>query len=510
MKDQYLLYARKSTESEDKQVASIDNQLDVLYKLSQEKQLNILSTFVENKSAKKPGREEFNKLLRTIEQRDDIKGIICWKLNRLSRNPQDSGIVRQLLYDGRITEIITFNKVYTEADSDFLMAIEDAQSQKFIRDLKEDTKRGVDKKLDMGHAPILAPAGYKNDLEKRQGERTISPHPLYFKLVRKLFELALTGKFSTNDLYKKAIQMGIKTNRDRLVSKAQMYMILRNPFYTGRFVYDGITYQGKHIPMISDSEFQAIQENLIDRSHPRKQIHEFDFQGNLECASCGYKYTGETHTKKNGKVYDYYKCSQKGKGCNQPMISAKELNSRVSNYLSDLTLNKSYIDWCIKWIREAEKQDREVRNNQHTVLKSDYTKMVKKIDNLTDQWLSADNEDKTLLSDEEYKRLKQRYLIEKQEIYQRMKNSDQDLMEWTDTLIATFNFTYSLKDKWDNGNVEDRKNILNIVGSEITIKNKELTIKPRVPFRYIKKAISNPDFEAKSGTPEFANLILGG
>src|SRR3989344_5038147 len=118
MKDQYLLYARKSTESEDRQVASIENQLDVLRGLAEEKGLNVLSSFVESKSAKQPGRDSFNQMVDVINSRDDVKGILCWKLNRLSRNPQDSGLIRQVLYDGRINEIVTFNKTYTDVDSD--------------------------------------------------------------------------------------------------------------------------------------------------------------------------------------------------------------------------------------------------------------------------------------------------------------------------------------------------------------------------------------------------------
>jgi site-specific DNA recombinase len=510
MKDQYLLYVRKSTESEDRQVASIENQLEVLYQLAKEKGLNVLSTITESRSAKKPGREGFSRLLSSIDQRDDIKGIICWKLNRLSRNPQDSGMLRQMLYDGKIIEIVTPTKTYLEADSDFVMAIEDAQSQKFIRDLREDTKRGIINKLEMGHAPILAPAGYKNDMEKRQGERTISPHPLYYPLVRKIFELALTGRFSTQDLYKKAVQMGIKTNRGRPISRNQMYKVLRNPFYTGRFVYQGVTYLGNHTPMISDPEFNAIQESLAKKGHPRKQKHDFDFRGFIKCGGCGYYWTGETHTKKSGKIFDYYKCCKKGKGCSQPMVSASDVKAQVSGFLNGLTIKKAYVDWCIKWLREAEIQDRAARNKQHTALKIDYTNTVKKVDNLTDRWLSVANEDKSLLSDDEYKRLKQKYLIEKQTIYKRMKNSDKELSEWTDTLIATFNFTVSLQDKWLTGTLEDRRNILTVVGSQITIMDKTLTIKPRSPFRSIQKAISNPVFKAKSGTADFVNPILGG
>jgi hypothetical protein len=242
----------------------------------------------------------------------------------------------------------------------------------------------------------------------------------------------------------------------------------------------------------------------------KKQKHTFDFSGSLVCGECGYHWTGETHKKNSGLVFDYYKCSQKGKKCNQAPISAPDLNEQFSKFLAGITIKKEYIDWCNKWLREAEKQDRSVRLKQHSVLKSDYTNSTRKIDNLTDRWLSVENEDKSLITNEEYRRIKQKFLIEKQDIYRRMKNSDQELSEWTDVLIQTFNFTESLRDRWNYGNVEERKNILAVTGSCITIKDKILSIKARTPFRYIFKTVSNPSFEAKSGMPDFCNLVLGG
>lgn len=194
MKDKYIVYARKSTESEDRQVSSIEDQLRILRDLAKQKRFQISLTFSESKSAKKPDRPEFNKMVNLIIMRKDIKGIICWKLNRLSRNPKDEGQIRQLLSDGTIEEIVTPDKIFVEADSDFVMAIEGAQSQRFITDLRKDSVRGTNSKLEKGWAPILAPMGYINNVYERQGEKTISPHPQYFELTRKLFELALDRK----------------------------------------------------------------------------------------------------------------------------------------------------------------------------------------------------------------------------------------------------------------------------------------------------------------------------
>ena len=92
----YFLYARKSTDVEDKQVRSIEDQLAVLRALAKEQGLHIVSEFIEKQSAKRPGRPVFADMLRRIEK-GEAQGILCWKLDRLARNMADGGRIIDLL-----------------------------------------------------------------------------------------------------------------------------------------------------------------------------------------------------------------------------------------------------------------------------------------------------------------------------------------------------------------------------------------------------------------------------
>ena len=56
----YFLYARKSTEDEERQVMSIEAQLAELAEFAKRENIVIVETYVESKSAKSPGREGFN------------------------------------------------------------------------------------------------------------------------------------------------------------------------------------------------------------------------------------------------------------------------------------------------------------------------------------------------------------------------------------------------------------------------------------------------------------------
>ena len=92
---QYFLYARKSTDTEDKQVLSIEAQLAELRALAKRDGLEIADELVEKRSAKMPGRPVFEELLKRVEQ-GEAQGIVCWKIDRLSRNPVDSGRISWL------------------------------------------------------------------------------------------------------------------------------------------------------------------------------------------------------------------------------------------------------------------------------------------------------------------------------------------------------------------------------------------------------------------------------
>src|SRR3989338_5727051 len=158
----YFLYARKSTDVEDKQVRSIDDQLAVLRALAKEQGLTIIAEFVEKQSAKIPGRPIFNDMLVRVEK-GEAQGIICWKLDRLARNPVDGGQISWMLQRGIIQHIQTHDRSYRPNDNVLMMSVEFGMANQFIIDLSSNTKRGLHEKAKRGEYPGHAPIGYIND-----------------------------------------------------------------------------------------------------------------------------------------------------------------------------------------------------------------------------------------------------------------------------------------------------------------------------------------------------------
>ena len=183
----YILYCRKSSEDKGRQILSLDSQVNEMKKLADTLGLEIEKEFRESKSAKKPdNRPLFSEMIKYINKHKKTKfGILCWKIDRLSRNPIDSATVQWLLQQGKITTIQTSDRQYLPSDNVLLFNVESSMANQYILDLSKNVKRGIIAKLEQGGYPNLAPIGYLND----KLTKTIVIDKERAKYIRKAFEM---------------------------------------------------------------------------------------------------------------------------------------------------------------------------------------------------------------------------------------------------------------------------------------------------------------------------------
>src|ERR1035437_7871092 len=217
----YIIYCRKSSESEDKQALSIESQESEMLQIAEKLGLEIFTILKESKSAKQPGRPVFNQMIKMIESKK-ADGILCWKLDRLARNPIDGGNISWLLQKGLLNNIKTFDRDYFPSDNVLMMAVEFGMSNQYIRDLSANVKRGNRTKLERGDWHNIAPIGYLND----RANNKIIIDPIRSKYIIRAFELYSTGGYSFKDITTILKDEGFKTKRDRFYAKSKVQLML--------------------------------------------------------------------------------------------------------------------------------------------------------------------------------------------------------------------------------------------------------------------------------------------
>ncbi|HRE93210.1 MAG TPA: recombinase family protein [Fimbriimonadaceae bacterium] len=338
-----VIYARKSSESEDRQVQSLDDQLGVLRSLARDEGIPVEVEYVESKSAKDPyARPEFERLIRSIEG-GKVSQVYVWALNRLSRNPVDGGRIAHLLQTGKLRKIVTPVKVYDSEDSALLLAVENGMSTAFIQDLRRNVKRGLASKAEKGWAPYKAKLGYKNNLETRE----IDPDPRAFDLVKQGWHLFLEG-WTVNAIEAHLRSLGLhhhtRGQAPQPLRKGYLYRVFSEPFYAGFFRYNGELRKGAHTPMITEEEFALAQRRLKARPSragtfaPKK----FTFGGIFRCSQCGCAVTAQTKRKydKDGALkgtYTYYHCTGH-KGCQKTAVRAEVLEEAITSLIDRIAL----------------------------------------------------------------------------------------------------------------------------------------------------------------------------
>ena len=365
-----FVYCRKSSEDGLRQVQSIADQKRVMGNLAQDHQLTIARVFMDEKSAGYPGqRPGFNAMMDAIQE-GEVKTILTWKIDRLSRNPIENGKISWLLQTGIIERIIASDRVYTPQDNVLPLLVEGAMANQYLRDLSRNVKRGQQGKIERGIYPSRAPFGYVN-AGKYKGAKTIEPDSVIFGRIQKLWELLLTGSYQLADLYRimtsdypiyQVNRRGKSGKQFKVISFSSFHRIFHNPFYCGLFKWQGQLHLGSHQPMITKAEYEKAQRILVKKPQLRYSEMEFDYKGLFKCGNCSACITAERKHKfikstQEIKTFDYYRCAHKKRdvNCQEKPMSAKAIATQLKAEVSKLYLPDNLIAFGLDQLEEQTK-----------------------------------------------------------------------------------------------------------------------------------------------------------
>lgn len=351
----YCLYARKSTESDERQAMSIDSQIKEMTTLAEREGLLIKEVRQESHSAKSSGlRPVFNQLL--IDIRAGLfDAILTWAPDRLSRNAGDLGTLVDLMDQGKLKTIRTFSQSFSDNPNEkFLLMILCSQAKLENDNRGINVKRGLRAKCEAGWRPGSAPVGYINRLTENR-IAYIDLDPEIAPIVKEIFERVVYQGQSGRTIKYWLDKTGFRTRVGKRMAISEVYRVLRKHFYYGMFEFpedSGKWYQGKHPPIITKELFDQAQKLLAvpPRDWSKK---DFPFKMLLKCGQCGASVTAEEKYKKliNGKFkrHVYYHCTRSvDYDCEQPYIPEDDLVKQILAKINEIEFDEKAIDEKMK------------------------------------------------------------------------------------------------------------------------------------------------------------------
>nr|VFK30706.1 MAG: Site-specific DNA recombinase [Candidatus Kentron sp. LPFa] len=345
-KPTYCLYARKSSEDDERQAMSIDSQIKEMLRIAEREGLDVAAIQKESHSAKSSGcRPVFNQLISEIRD-GKFQGIITWAPDRLSRNAGDLGLVVDLMDKGKLQVIRTQSKKFSNSPDDkFLMMILCSQAKLENDNRGINVKRGLRAKCERGSRPGPVPLGYKlirSENLREPSQIIIDEERASF--IKKMFHLIVSKGFSGRQVHEQITKEGFRTKNGKVLTLSMLYRIFRETFYYGEFEYpkeSGTWYQGTHEPLITKKQFKVVQQLLKTSEKSKWGSQSFSFSRLLKCGHCQSGISGEERVNRFGKHYTYYKCNKYGgnQRCHSKYIREEKLIEALAMIVDEVSQN---------------------------------------------------------------------------------------------------------------------------------------------------------------------------
>ena len=346
-KVEYCLYARKSTEDDERQAMSIDSQIKEMNDLAVKEGLFVKEIRRESHSAKMSGqRPVFAQLLEDLRI-GLFNGILTWAPDRLSRNAGDLGQLVDLMDQDKVVQIRTFSQSFSNNPNEkFLLMILCSQAKLENDNRGVNVKRGIRAKCNMGWRPSIAPLGYLNVKGSPEDGKLIILDSERAFIVKQIFDKVANRGQSGRTIKRWLDRIEFRTKNDKKLALSKIYFTLKNPFYYGDFEYplkSGAWYKGKHEPLITKELFEKVQ---IQLQVPPKEYHKniFPFKKIFKCGGCKDSITAELKIRKlkygGYTKHIYYHCSGAiNYECAEPYITEKELIRQLLFHIDEISFN---------------------------------------------------------------------------------------------------------------------------------------------------------------------------
>ena len=405
------------------------------------------------------------------------QGIILHKLDRGARNLRDWAAIGELSDQGIEVHFVTESIDLQSRGGRLSADIQAVVAADYIRNLREETRKGFYGRLKQGLYPLQAPLGYLD----QGGGKSKTIDPIMGPLVRRAFEVYGTATYNLETLGEELYRLGLRNHNGGRVTKTGLSTMLNNPFYIGliRIQKTNENFVGIHEPIIGKALFDRVQAVLTGKTNTRSQRHDYPYRRMLACARCQYSLIAERQ-----KGHVYYRCHTKG--CPQPCVREETINAEVSQFFQKIRFDDREVEYCRARILKlkttwASRQEEETKN-----LNLKLNQIKDRLNRLTDAYLDQAL-DKTMFEERKKSLLLEQKTVEENLLnLTRNKGSSPDRLEVFLELAGNAWLSHQL------ATPQDAREMLNIFTSNRLVNGKEIDLKPSLSFQEI---VNRPKIE---------------
>lgn len=462
---QYFGYIRVSTAKQGEQGVSLQEQRGAIVRYGQKNALEIAGWFEERETAAKRGRPIFGQMLKLLSS-GRASGVIIHKIDRSARNLKDWADLGELIDHGVEVHFANEGLDLNSRGGRLSADIQAVVAADFIRNLREEARKGIYGRLKQGVYPMPAPVGYLN----MGAGVPKAPDPIKAPLVHRAFELYSTGRFSLHTLLDELSRLGLSNRNGRTMTSGGVSLMLNNPFYVGliRLRKTRETFSGGHQAIVSKVLFDRVQLVLRGKCNTRVQKHDFLFRRLLTCKQCGYGLVGE---RQKGRAY--YRCHS----CPGVSIREETVEAHSLELLDSFQFTEE--EACLL---EAKVEHLRARwRNDHTAEKNNLelrlTQLRDRLGRMTDALIDGN------LDKQAFELRKTQLLMESKDLEESLATIDAKGRSVPDRLSEFLELAKSAYLQYKLGLPEEKRDLLRIVTSNRWVEHKTPMFTLSGPFR---------------------------
>ncbi len=468
MKKHYFAYIRVSTQKQGEKGVSLQEQRGAIQGYAQRNDLEIDRWFEERETAAKSGRPLFLEMLKLLKN-GKADGVLIHKIDRSARNLKDWADLGALIDRGIEVHFVNESLDLQSRGGRLSADIQAVVAADYIRNLREEARKGFYGRLKQGFYPLPAPLGYL-DMGKAKAKEL---DPVRAPLIRQVFEFYASGDYTINTLPAKLVELGLRNRRNSPVSKSGLSNILNNPFYIGIIrLKTGETFEGLHAPLISAELFERVQAVLQGRTIRRNKHHDYLYRRLITCKACGFRLIGE-----HQKGHVYYRCHTRN--CETKCFREDEITTDVRQLLSPLTFNVPERTFLKQHISTLMGDERNQREHEIAAIGLTLQNIDSRLMKLTDAYVDG------LLDKEAYLQRREAFLLEKKNWMDRRTALENGAASIPERLKKFLEFTNSLYFQYKTGTTTEKREILKIATSNRWVDARKIDFSLSLPFSLI-------------------------